>query len=850
MVSISAPSDPIIRDIQKWKKDQAIISLTLDEMLEKAQGKKILVEQKVDGQSSILEYKKGQEPRFGSLHGIIMTGLPILSEATQIFQKNDINQIKIVGELAGYENGKILSFNESESLIKNPQSDKSKVHWFPYQILELNGAALKDNFETYVQNWPQIQKLFKAAQYIHPVESATDIKSAYQVMVDKEKNEGIVVRLSDNKVYKVKPLFSYDLAVIAVGDKKKKNWPKGMIGTTLMAFMDKDSVFRTAGEVGTGWTDKERHELFQWAQKNKVGEDDRYVWVRPEKIMEVIWERSHIKEMPAYSYSDGKYTKEDKRMSGSIVKPRFKRYRTDKAINPSDLRLTQIPDWKEQEKCASRVIRAFLKDADYPDHPHDQVLPGSDWNPKPVSELEIYEYYEGIKSKIIPELKGKDLFIGIVPKGYKQGQKPVYIRHPYDKKTEFIRINNTEDFETYHSGRAVEYHWTMPQMVPCFIIDYDAGDEPFSKTCQTAADIVGAMEKIPEVRSVSAQFTGKRGFHIVGDLKEAMDVDKARDFLRGWLKQTFGDREDLIIGESPSGKKGALGLTSMKLNGGHSALYSMRVTGLCCIDVPKAQLPAFKREDAAFDKVYEKLTGKSFMTKKASEDVLMASRVITAYLNGNSEVTRIKYGGYDREKLVSGFKGKFVIQNHEADKAGGHFDVRLEFPVVSLSKSLGHYKTKRDNDTSEPMKKYPEKGGTVYRSFVDKKQKLPTGSDKIYLIETEDHPVEYGSFSGTIEEGYGKGEVSVWDKGTYELLDVSGDHKYILKFNGNKLKGIYALIKYKDGFLWVKTKYVKEVTASRVVFNFLSDQKLWHPGNRQRYPRPPGSVLTPSPTDG
>ena len=37
--------------------------------------------------------------------------------------------------MAGYANGKIIPFNESESLIKNHKADKTKVHWFPYQIL-------------------------------------------------------------------------------------------------------------------------------------------------------------------------------------------------------------------------------------------------------------------------------------------------------------------------------------------------------------------------------------------------------------------------------------------------------------------------------------------------------------------------------------------------------------------------------------------------------------------------------------------------------------------------------------------------------------------------------------------
>jgi len=362
MKSRSAPNDSIIKAVQKWKKDQAIISLSLDKLLEVAKGKQHISEQKVDGQTAILDYKAGEEPQFGSLHGMIMWDFPLCDDIIRILKAKKITQAKIVGEMAGYANGKIIPFNESESLIKNPKADKTKVHWFPYQILELNGEKIADDFESYKKMGPELERIFKGSKYAHPVEySEGDIKSAYDKWVEKQKNEGTVVRLSNNKVYKVKPEFHYDLVVIAVGDKKKgKNWPKKMISMALLAFMDGDNVFRTAGNVASGFTDEDSRELFSWAQKNKIGEDETYVWVKPQKIMEIQWERTSLKEMPSYKYSGGKYEKIEKRMSGTAVKPRFIRWRTDKKVNPSDLRLTQIPDWGKMKKMALRIASNFL----------------------------------------------------------------------------------------------------------------------------------------------------------------------------------------------------------------------------------------------------------------------------------------------------------------------------------------------------------------------------------------------------------------------------------------------------------------------------------------------------------
>jgi len=354
-------SNPLVKKVRQWKHDQAIVSLTLDELLKKTKGKKVIVEQKVDGQTGMLGLSKGADAEFGTLGGVVYSELPVLDEIKKILKLHGLNQALIVGEMAGYENGKIIPFNQTESIIKNPKSNKNLVHWFPYQIIELENKAFSTtSFEEYRKTWPQLQKIFAGSKFVHPVETSETIQEGWDKLVLSEKNEGIVVHSDENKVYKCKPEFSYDLVIVAVGSKKGKNWPKKQIGMTLMAFMDKDKVFRTAGHIGTGWTREQSQELFKWAQANKVGEDDTYVWVKPQRVVETVWERTTIKEMPSFEYSGGKYNSVGKKMSGTIVKPRFIRYRDDKSVTPADLRLTQIPDWTERQKMAHRVACKFI----------------------------------------------------------------------------------------------------------------------------------------------------------------------------------------------------------------------------------------------------------------------------------------------------------------------------------------------------------------------------------------------------------------------------------------------------------------------------------------------------------
>jgi bifunctional non-homologous end joining protein LigD len=64
-------------------------------------------------------------------------------------------------------------------------------------------------------------------------------------------------------------------------------------------------------------------------------------------------------------------------------------------------------------------------------------------------------------------------------------------------------------------------------------------------------------------------------------------------------------------------------------------------------------------------------------------------------------------------------------------------------------------------------------------------------------VQTEDHPVAYGSFEGTIPPGeYGAGEVRIFDRGAYELLERD-ENKIVVQLKGRLLNGTYALVRFK-----------------------------------------------------
>jgi bifunctional non-homologous end joining protein LigD len=77
-------------------------------------------------------------------------------------------------------------------------------------------------------------------------------------------------------------------------------------------------------------------------------------------------------------------------------------------------------------------------------------------------------------------------------------------------------------------------------------------------------------------------------------------------------------------------------------------------------------------------------------------------------------------------------------------------------------------------------------------------KELPLKPGKPHLaVHVEDHPFEYGSFSGSIPAGqYGAGEVRIFDSGTYEVLEQEPG-KLTIRLDGARLKGVWHMFQTK-----------------------------------------------------
>ncbi len=90
-----------------------------------------------------------------------------------------------------------------------------------------------------------------------------------------------------------------------------------------------------------------------------------------------------------------------------------------------------------------------------------------------------------------------------------------------------------------------------------------------------------------------------------------------------------------------------------------------------------------------------------------------------------------------------------------------------------------------------------EMDGVLKSWAVPKGLPLQPGIRRL-AMQVDDHPLEYGSFEGTIPEGnYGAGKVEIWDRGDFRLIERSAKLiRFVLE--GRKAEGEYDLVLIND----------------------------------------------------
>jgi bifunctional non-homologous end joining protein LigD len=118
---------------------------------------------------------------------------------------------------------------------------------------------------------------------------------------------------------------------------------------------------------------------------------------------------------------------------------------------------------------------------------------------------------------------------------------------------------------------------------------------------------------------------------------------------------------------------------------------------------------------------------------------------------------------------------RYVVHRHHATRL--HWDVRLEMRGILASWA------------------------------VPNGPPLEAGKRRL-AVHTEDHPIEYLTFHGVIPDGYGAGSMTIWDTGTYELIEEKPNELKI-RMKGGRLDGEWVIVQTKqnEGRDWLMIKH-------------------------------------------
>ncbi len=317
------------------------------------------VSRTVDGERTFLLIDNGECFSINP-GGVVRSGLPFMQEAVELLGKTKIKQVLLAGELFVNRGDKRPRVHDVSRLARQPESqdDLDSLHFAVFDILEFDAKPAP---AAYAQVFKQIETIFKTGNRIRPVDTVKaskvdEVFSAFEKWVEKEGGEGVVVRSDTAGMYKIKPRFSVDAAVL--GFTEGTDGRAGMLHDMLLGLMRKDETFHILGRVGGGFTDDQRRDwmsdLKDMAVESdyaEINESVAYQMVRPEWVVEISVldlinqnTRGGSVDRMVLDYKDNAYRAIRRLPLASPISPVFVRRREDKVIREQDLRLQQVAD--------------------------------------------------------------------------------------------------------------------------------------------------------------------------------------------------------------------------------------------------------------------------------------------------------------------------------------------------------------------------------------------------------------------------------------------------------------------------------------------------------------------------
>jgi ATP-dependent DNA ligase len=330
-------------------------SLSPEQVESRLSGTDFYVTKKYDGELNLI-YFDSVNVFLLNRSGRVRLGLPCVEAAGKALAAANIKQAIIPSELYVDEtSGRTRVFDVLEALA-NEQMIKN-LRLAPFDIYELDDTLYRSR--SYEETYRKLTDIFGKTETSQAVKmerasSKQAVLEIYNRWVEEENAEGLVVRSELPLVHKIKPRHTIDVAVI--GFSEGTGDQKGMIRSLLLAMMTEDGKFQIIGRTGNGFDDELKKKLLddfspKIIESSYIETDSNHVafhMVQPDTVIElmvndVLFETSSGAILnQVLELENNRWFRSGNVDGVSFVYPIFVRFRDDKTVCVSDVRLSQI----------------------------------------------------------------------------------------------------------------------------------------------------------------------------------------------------------------------------------------------------------------------------------------------------------------------------------------------------------------------------------------------------------------------------------------------------------------------------------------------------------------------------
>ena len=353
-----------------------------------------------------------------------------------------------------------------------------------------------------------------------------------------------------------------------------------------------------------------------------------------------------------------------------------------------------------------------------------------------LTKQDVHDYYDrpGVRRRILDAIRETGARETILRQSF--SPENVVLRRK-DHKGNLIHMRGAKSYNDWNQQRMTEIHPTFGKTTNTLLADIDPGKEVgWIKTKTIAETVAKTMSSDKGVKEVKIQFSGDDGFYVKGILKKKMDINAARNKVKD-LMQGIAMRPDITLAKAKVDQI-RIDTTPIKIRGSIKAPYSLSAqTGLVAAPIALKDLLKIQKSDFHIDRI--KVAAEKIAKKEFAPGIPAAKKI-------------------DPIPSIQNKAWTLSIQQHDAQKAGKHYDVRLVDPKTEKA-----------------------------HSFAVPKARLPGKKDRMLLaIQQPTHTANYAlNFEGKIPTGtYGAGAVKIKLQEPIDIIKANADKIHFERSNG------------------------------------------------------------------